>query len=158
MRYLDPESIKAKRVPTNYDTRAPDVRPRKYGRREGREGREENNDRWTRGGDAKPMFDRERAGQRDIDQYPVKSVKRETRADAPGSPGREGRKRDWDDWRAGRGGVEGGDRLDYAGKGANSKRNSTSPAQAERNAVEEPERLRGDVSEGESDMVMDGED
>jgi len=104
------------------------------------------------------MFDRERAGQRDIDQYPVKSVKRETRADAPGSPGREGRKRDWDDWRAGRGGVEGGDRLDYAGKGANSKRNSTSPAQAERNAVEEPERLRGDVSEGESDMVMDGED
>jgi len=157
MRYLDPESIKAKRVPTNYDTRAPDVRPRKY-----RADRDREEDRWQRGGDAKPTFNRERAGERsDLDRYEVKRGAKENGEREGDEAGREGRKRDWDDWRVGRAQVQGGG-LDYeGGKGMRGGRESPrrkSPTPEVRAQKEERERVRGDVSEGESDMVMDAED
>lgn len=156
MRYLDPESIKAKRVPTNYDTRAPDVRPRKYANRDrgDRDG-----DRWQRGGDAKPTFDRERAGQRgDLDRYDIKRAPKDRGEREGDETGREGRKRDWDDWRVGRAKTS-GDGLDYEGGGrSNGARVSPRRRSLTPEVREERERVRGDVSEGESDMVMDADD
>ena len=120
MRYLDPESAMAKRMPMNYDSRMPDIRPRAARRGgsggglpgSGAGGRDE--DKWQRGMDVRPNFaaegDKFRRGtdrvanqSKDDGELDRVRIKGRSRDGEDGDDvGREGRKRDWDDWRVGR--------------------------------------------------------
>ncbi|ORX34838.1 cyclophilin-like domain-containing protein [Kockovaella imperatae] len=186
MRYLDPESAMAKRMPTNYDSRTPDIRarhpPRGFGGPRGGvngSGPGEGG-RWERGMDVRPNFAAEgerfrrgsergdRASERDrqdreLDRYKVKG-----RSGTGDDIGREGRKRDWDDWRSGRGAMYGeGRRVDEQRRSSRSRTRSrsASPRRASldhrspspKMRAESP--LRGDKSDASgSDMVMEDDD
>jgi hypothetical protein len=163
MRYLDPEAIAAKRIPTNYNARLPDVRPRRYAPRA-------ENERWERGTESRPSFDRGRDGEEDrtLDRY---GSKRAERNDAD-VEGKERRKRDWDDWRVGRAREfgreerfargQGTDGLDYdAGQESTGpiSRSRSRSAPGSRTSppimMASPRRGGGD---GESDMELDADD
>lgn len=185
MRYLDPESISNKRMPTNYDSRAPDIRPKRFGGP--RNGADQ--EKWARGADARPSFDRGTAPRNgggrygdDLDRVKIRRGERPTDGQEAGdNVGREGRKRDWDDWRTGRAQQYGerfergreGDRGDSRAKGGLDYRSRSRSGSREKGEVRSRSRSRtrsrspvmraesergGDRSEGESDMVMDDDD
>ena len=160
MRYLDPEAIAAKRIPTNYNARMPDVRPRRFAPRA-------ESERWERGSESRPSFDRGGHGEdgnTGLDRYRVKRSER----DAADVEGRDKRKRDWDDWRVGRakdvGGEErftraqGQDSLDYGGqREARRPTSSLSPARVRSpSPIMKVSPRRG--GSGESDMELDADD
>lgn len=171
MRYLDPESIAARRMPTNYDRRGPDTRPRRP-RHHLEEG-----EKWQRGVEARPTFDRgapphKRSGD-DLDRYRVKGRSERDEAD---QDGKERRKRDWDDWRVGRDAAF-GQRfekgreepteekragLDYRSRSRSVERDGrgVSPRRSRsRSPVIRPDSPpRGARSDAGSDMVLDADD
>lgn len=156
MRYMDPEAVKDRRMPTNFDSRPSSARPNpnhQHNRQRpphipmGAEGK------WQRGHDARPDFQKQRQNlDNDLDSYGTKSQKAGIKSE------------EYDDWRKGRGNEERvgegrslGDRIGSRRDGdrsASPRRRSVSPRREE--IVMRPSRERGgDRRSEESDMVLD---
>ena len=163
MRYMDPESIKDRRMPTNFDSRQPFTRPN--GGYQNRQRPPHNptgagEGKWQRGHEARPDFQKQRQNLDDeLDNYGTKAQK------AGKNGGGE-----FDDWRKGRGdegrgsgtvdeGRSLGDRIGGRRERSDSpRRRSLSPSREEPVPEMRPSPPRGgDRRSEESDMVLDDE-
>jgi len=161
MRYMDPESIKNRKMPTNFDSRQPFTRPN--GGYQNRQRPPHNpagagEGKWQRGHEARPDFQKQRQNLDDeLDNYGTKAQK-------AGTNGGE----EFDDWRKGRAdqardggrdedkGRSLGDRIGGRRERSASprRRRSVSPRRDEPEMRPSPPR-GGDRRSEESDMVLD---
>ena len=163
MRYMDPESNKSRRMPTNFDSRQPYTRPNGNGGYQNRQRPPPNNatgagdGKWQRGHEARPDFQKQRQNLDDeLDNYGTKAQKAGTNGNGGG----------FDDWRKGRGDDAGGSgRVDEGRslgdriggrkeRSASPRRRSMSPRRDEPDMRPSPHR-GGDRRSEESDMVLD---
>jgi hypothetical protein len=149
---MDPESVKDRRMPTNFDSRPSFARPNNHnhqnrqrpphisaGAGAGADGK------WQRGHEARPDFQKQRQNlDADLDSYGTKSQK------AGGAGNAE-----FDDWRKGRGeGKSLSERIGGRDR-SRSPRRSRSPPRREEMRPSPPRG--GDRRSEESDMVLDDE-
>lgn len=165
MRYLDPESVKDKRIPSNYNARQPYTRPHPNSnsnrpRPPHQQPQRDTGERWQRGFEARPEFQREQLD-RELDRWGTKAQK-----EGGGPPGRG-----FDDWRTKRDGEWADDRKlkqqerdNGAVRRSASRSRSRSPVRTrageeEREEVSRVTPARGeDRRSQESDMVLDLDD
>ncbi|ORY25056.1 hypothetical protein BCR39DRAFT_308505 [Naematelia encephala] len=150
MRYRDPETFSSRSVPSNYNSRLPDARPRHP---RGGPPRPDAGGRWERGAAARPAFNREKLDS-ELDRY---SVKRKDGANGNGGG------RDFDDWRNGRKEIatdSSRERSPQRRSASPARRISPAPAREASPPLRAESPLRGDRdgSERGSDMEMDADD
>lgn len=142
MRFADPETIKDRRMPTNFDSRPTYSRPNQYQNRQRPPHQSQpQGEKWQRGFEARPDFQKQKQNlDKDLDNYGTKSQK-------AGNGQKDGR--DFDDWRKKRDGEWADDRRQGG-------RRSRSPMRREEQQVMRPSPPRGeDRRSEESDMVLD---
>jgi hypothetical protein len=139
MRYMDPESVKDRRMPTNFDSRPSFARPNHHQNQTrqrpphipaGADGK------WQRGHEARPDFQKQRQNlDADLDSYGTKSQKAGTAGNG-----------DFDDWRKGR----------EEGKSLSERIGGRDRSRSPRREEMRPSPPRGgDRRSEESDMVLD---